>query len=141
MENNYELLKKRAEEILGQCNDVVLCSVSHDEFPRPCVVAKVKTAGCSTIYMSTGTFGTKVAHFRENSKAGLCFYHGGDSVTMTGNVEIIDDMEMKKACWLDWFIDHFPLGVEDPTYCILKFTAEEATFYIDQIFETHKFTD
>jgi general stress protein 26 len=38
--------------------------------------------------------------------------------------------------WLDWFIEHFPGGMDDPNYCILEFTAAEATLWIDREFVT-----
>ena len=41
------------------------------------------------------------------------------------------DEAEKKALWQDWFIEHFPGGVNDPTYCILKFTAKRATYWLD----------
>ena len=59
---------------------------------------------------------------------------GGDSIVLTGKVEIVSDMEIKKALWSDWMFAHFPGGVIDPSYCILKFTSEEATYWIDNEF-------
>ena len=41
------------------------------------------------------------------------------------------DEAEKKALWQDWFIEHFPGGVNDPTYCILKFTAKRVTYWLD----------
>ena len=59
---------------------------------------------------------------------------GGDSIVLTGKVEIVSDMEIKKALWSDWMFAHFAGGVIDPSYCILKFTSEEATYWIDNEF-------
>ena len=50
---------------------------------------------------------------------------------LTGYIEIITDEAEKKALWQDWFIEHFPGGVNDPTYCILKFTAKRVTYWLD----------
>ena len=36
--------------------------------------------------------------------------------------------------WGDWMLDHFPGGVEDPEYCVLKFTSTSATYWIDNVF-------
>ena len=36
--------------------------------------------------------------------------------------------------WIDWFIEHFPGGIDDPNYCILEFEADEATLWIDKEF-------
>ena len=58
----------------------------------------------------------------------VCFMKGGDSIVLTGKVEIVSDMEIKKALWSVWMFAHFSGGVIDPSYCILKFTSEEG-FY------------
>ena len=76
----------------------------------------------------------KTIQFQLNPKAGVCFMKGGDSIVLTGKVEIVSDMEIKKALWSDWMFAHFPGGVIDPSYCILKFTSEEATYWIDNEF-------
>ena len=59
---------------------------------------------------------------------------GGDSIVLTGKVEIVSDMETKTALWSDWMFAHFPGGVTDPNYCILMFTSENATYWIDNEF-------
>ena len=46
--------------------------------------------------------------------------------------------ETKKALWQDWFIEHFPKGVTDPEYCVLKFTGDKATLWIDGKFIKQK---
>ena len=77
-----------------------------------------------------------IRQYNSNStrKPGVCFMKGGDSIVLTGKVEIVSDMEIKKALWSDWMFAHFPGGVIDPSYCILKFTSEEATYWIDNEF-------
>ena len=76
----------------------------------------------------------KTKDFIKNPKAGVAFYEGHDSVTLTGTIEVVSDVEEKKALWVDWFYEHFPKGVDDPEYCILKFTAEQATYWIGNQF-------
>jgi hypothetical protein len=31
----------------------------------------------------------------------------------------------------DWMLSHFPGGMEDPEYYVLKFTPESSTYWID----------
>ena len=59
-------------------------------------------------------------------------------VALTGRVEVISDLEVRRALWQDWMLEHFPGGVEDPEYCVLKFTAEKATYYIANEFVKEK---
>ena len=127
----------KAAELLAKCEVVTLASINEAGYPRICVMAKIKTAGIRTIWMATGTHSAKTAHFRQNPKASVCYYLGGDSVTLLGEVEIVQDAAIKQALCQDWFIAHFPQGVDDPEYCILRFDARQATCWIEQCFETH----
>lgn len=129
-------IREKAAKLVGECNEVILASVSEDGRPRPCVLAKIASEGIGSFHISTGMIGTKARHFKQNPKAGACFWRGGDSVTLMGEVAFIDDMERTRALWQDWFIDHFPGGPEDPNYAVIRFEAMEATIWIDGEFET-----
>lgn len=37
----------------------------------------------------------------------------------------------KTPLWSDWMLSHFPGEVEDSEYCVLKFTPESSTYWID----------
>lgn len=128
------LIKQKAISLLAECDILTLASVSEKGYPRPVPVGKIKAEGISSIWFSTGTFSDKTSQFQADPKAGVCFMKGGDSVVLTGKVEIVEDMETKKALWSDWMISHFPGGVTDPGYCVLKFSSEEATYWIDHEF-------
>lgn len=129
-----EKIKQEAIELLNNCEVVSLASIDEHGYPRPVVISKIKIDGIDTIWFSTGTSSEKTKNFIDNPKAGISFFKEGDSVTLTGTVTIVNDAAEKKALWVDWFYEHFPKGVDDPEYCILKFTAEQATYWIG-----HKF--
>lgn len=130
-------LVKKAEKLLTQCKVCTVASVSERGYPRICVLMPLKTNGIKEFWFSTGASGTKVRHFRKNDKAGVTFYGGGDSVTLTGNMKIVTDKAVKDGLWGDFLARHFPDGgKDDPEYCIIHFTANEATVYIDGEFET-----
>lgn len=69
-----------------------------------------------------------------NPKAGVSIVEGGNSIVYTGDIEIVKDNTLKRSLWSDWMIEHFPGGVEDPEYCVLKFTPKSATYWIDNLF-------
>ena len=91
--------------------------------------------GIATLWMTTLLSSEKVKHLRKEPKAGICYVHEADSVTLTGTAEIIDDMENRHAFWKDFMVHYFPKGPDDPDYCILRFEAAEATLWIDCKFE------
>jgi general stress protein 26 len=134
-EMKMEIVKK-AIDLLGRCSDVTLASVNENGYPRICVMSKCKAEGVKKIYMSTGTESKKTAHFKVNPKASVCARHGGDCMTLIGTMEVTRDPALRKDLWKDDFFEHFPGGIDDPTYTILVFTTEEATLWIDHEFVT-----
>jgi len=131
-------ISEKAMKMLEGKTEVLLASVGEEGYPRVCVLSKTKSEGINKVWVSTGLNSTKVSHFNKNPKSSVCFYEPGNSVTLTGKVTIRTDPEIKKEMWLDWFINHYTGGVEDPNYCILEFETEEATLFIDQEFVTLK---
>ena len=86
-------------------------------------------------YSELLTYTPILTKFLLTPKAGLCYYSGGDSVVLIGEVEVIDDAESKEKYWQNWFIKFFPQGVKDPEYILLKFRSNQATIYIDDQFQ------
>lgn len=89
-------MKEKATELLQRCEVVVLASVNKEGYPRPVPMSKIATDGISTIWMSTGADSLKTIDFLANPKAGLCFQDKGDSVALTGTVEVVTDEKMKR---------------------------------------------
>lgn len=108
-------LKEKAKALLQQCEVVTLTSINKEGYPRPVPLSKIKTEGLTTIWFATG-----------------------NSVAMTGEVEVVSDTGTKKELWQDWFIHHFPKGPEDPEYILLKFRGNHATIWIDGQFVHRK---
>lgn len=126
-------LMQRAEEIMKKANTAVIATIDGEGYPRASVITSLKTEGIKHAWFSTSLKSGKVRCIRINSKASLCYSDGDNNITLMGTIEIVTDPELKKDMWLDWFIDHFPGGIEDPNYCLLKFTAGKAAFWIDSI--------
>lgn len=132
-----DILIKKAEKLLERCTVCAVSSVTKDGYPRIAILAQLKTDGIKKFYFSTATSSEKVKHYKQNSKAGVTFFNGGDSVSLTGEMQIVEDRQVKESLWQDWLGRHFANGgKDDPEYCILKFTAKKATIYVDQVFET-----
>lgn len=130
-------LQQKALDLLNKSSLIDLASVNEEGYPRTCVVAKLANHDWN-IYVATGASGNKVRQFQQNPKASVCYFFGGDSVTLLGTVQIIADKTEKAALWQDWLIRHFPKGVDDPEYCLLKFIPHEGTIYIGEEFATER---
>ena len=92
-------MKEKATELLQRCEVVTLASVNKEGYPRPVPMSKILAEGISTIWMSTGADSLKTIDFLSNPKAGLCFQDKGDSVALTGKVEVVTDEKMKQELW------------------------------------------
>lgn len=126
-----ETIKEKAEALLENSEVVVLTSVNKEGYPRPVPMSKIKSEGLSVIWFATGRNSLKTKDFRLNPNGGVCFYEKGNSVALTGEVEIVTDKTMKETLWQDWFIEHFTKGATDPDYILLKFKPNHATLWID----------
>lgn len=133
-------LIENAEILLSRCKVCTVASVSEKGYPRICVLMPLKSVGIKEFWFSTGANGTKVRHFKHNGKSGVTYYNGGDSVTLTGDMKIVTDKNVKNDLWEkygDFLSKHFSNGgKDDPNYCVIHFIANEATIYIDGEFET-----
>ncbi|MBY9013135.1 MAG: pyridoxamine 5'-phosphate oxidase family protein [Candidatus Lokiarchaeota archaeon] len=84
-----------------------------------------------TIYITTNTSSSKVAHLTKNPKMSVYFCDAEDfkGFMLGGSVEIVDNIELKKKIWLDWWTRYYPEGVEDPDYTLLRLIPKNARFY------------
>ena len=66
-------------------------------------MSNIKSEGSTTVWLATGKDSLKTKEFAANPKAGLCFQEKGNSVALTGEVEIIEDEATKQEMWQEWF--------------------------------------
>ncbi len=135
-------LEEKAVELLNLCNVLTITSINENGYPRTCLVSKLKAEGFSDIYVETSKrseLNGKATHFEKSSKASICYFQSGDSVTLIGDVTIISDPEMKKPFAKLCNRDFFKKGMEDPKHRLLKFHTTEATFWIGGKFRTCKY--
>ena len=83
------------------------------------------------IFISTNTSSSKIEHIKNNPKISVyyCDTENFKGVMFGGEVEKIDDMEIKRKIWLDWWTRYYPEGLEDPDYALLKLNPKQARFY------------
>lgn len=135
-------LEEKANALIAKCGTATLTSINEKGYPRTCLLAVAKAEGFSDIYFVTSKrseINGKAAHFEKNSKASVCYFLGGDSVTLIGNVEFITDRELQAAVWNETDRRFFKKGIDDPKFRLIKFHTIEATFWIEGKFRTCKY--
>jgi len=107
-------------------------SVDADGFPNmKAMLAPRKRDGIKIFWFSTNTSSMRVSQYRANPKACIYFcdrrfFRG---VMLRGTMEVLEDAASKEMIWQAGDTMYYPLGVTDPDYCVLKFTATDGRFY------------
>lgn len=118
-----ELVEKSAVCMLGTNGD--------DGFPNIKAMLSLKHEGLRKIWFSTNTSSKRVQQLRKNNRT--CVYYVDEKnfrgLMLTGTVEILQDIKSRKMLWIDGAEVYYPLGVEDPDYSVLCFTAKRGNYY------------
>ncbi len=125
-----------AEQTIGNLIDKqgvsFISSVGSDGFPNTkAMLPPSKRGGIKTFYWHTNTSSMRVSQYRENPKACIYFcdrrfFRG---IMLKGVMEVLEDSASKEMIWQDSYTMYYPLGVTDPDYCILQFTASTGRYY------------
>lgn len=135
-------LEQKANALIKKCPTATLTSITENGYPRTCLLSIAKADSFSDIYFVTSKRSPKsgkATHFESNPKASVCYFSGGDSVTLIGNVEFIDDRELQAQVWNETDRRFFKNGIDDPKFRLLHFHTLEATFWIEGKFRTCKY--
>ncbi|MFV0413780.1 MAG: pyridoxamine 5'-phosphate oxidase family protein [Oscillospiraceae bacterium] len=124
--------EKTIGDLIAKQSISYISSVDEQGFPNTKALLKPrKCEGLKTIYFSTNTSSMRVGQFRKNPKA--CLYFGDKrffrGVMLRGTIEVLEDAAHKELLWKSGDVLYYPLGVTDPDYCVLKFTAIDGRYY------------
>ena len=132
-------LIKECEKLLAKNKICAVSSVTEDGYPRICIMVALKTESIKNFYFSCSASSVKVENYKNNAKAGVTFWYGGDSVTLTGEMTVVNNKTLKDSLWRESLSRHFINGgKDDPEYCIIKFTSREAKVLFGGHYETIK---
>ena len=135
-------LEDKANALITRCDVATLTSINEKGYPRTCLLSIAKADGFSDVYFVTSKrseLNGKATHFEKNPKASVCYFLGGDSVTLIGTVEFVTDREVQEAVWKETYRKFFKNGIDDLKFRLIKFHTTEATFWIEGKFRTCKY--
>lgn len=125
-----------AEQTIGNLIDKAkvsfIGSVDEEGFPtQKAMLPPRKREGLTHIYFTTNTSSMRVSQYRKNPKACVYFYDQRffRGVMLKGRMEVLEDSASKEMIWREGDTMYYPLGVTDPDYCVLKFTADNGRYY------------
>jgi general stress protein 26 len=102
-----------------------------DGFPNIKAMLNAKHEGINRIWLSTNTSSRRLQQLKKDNRA--CVYYVDDKdfkgLMLTGTIQILQDPKSRQTLWNDGDERYYPLGVEDPDYTVLCFTARRGNYY------------
>jgi len=127
---------KTAAENMGV--GVTLSLLDHEGYPTTSTLSISKADGIRQITFAGGLASNKAKRAKADSRASVCVfdddYENGSyyNITLVGDVEVVTDPNLKKETWYPGLENHFPNGgIDDPDYCVLKFTTKRYSLWVD----------
>ena len=124
--------RKTALSVVERSGKTIIASVDEEGFPNLKAMLKPREQdGLSVFYFTTNTSSMRVRQYLNNPKASIYFYDARffRGVMLKGTMEVLQDAASKERIWQDGDTMYYPLGVTDPDYCVLRFTAKSGRLY------------
>ncbi|MEH2943193.1 pyridoxamine 5'-phosphate oxidase family protein [Lachnospiraceae bacterium KK002] len=128
-------MKTREEiiEFIQKQKVAFIASVDEDGFPNMKAMFIPRKIDGDCFYFSTNTSSMRSQQFMKNPKASIYFYNKGrfkyEGIMLTGTMEVLQDDDIKQEIWCTGDTMYYKLGVTDPDYSVLKFTAIKGRHY------------
>ena len=118
-------------QLIERSKICLLGTNGEDGFPNIKAMMNAKHEGMNKIWLSTNTSSRRVQQLKKDNRA--CVYYVDDEdfkgLMLTGTIQILQDLKSRKMLWNDGDERYYPLGVEDPDYSVLCFTAHKGDYY------------
>ena len=134
----------RAEEIIKSKTagenagvGVTLSLLDHEGYPTTSTLSISRVDGIRQILFGGSLSSNKAKRIMQNSRASVCIFDDNFeagayyNITLVGDAEVVTDPELKKEVWYEGLAEHFEKGVEDPDYCVLRFTTKRYNLWVD----------
>jgi general stress protein 26 len=129
METGEAIQKSR--ELVENSTIALLGTNGDDGYPRIKAMLVPYHEGLKRIWFSTNTSSRRVAQLRRDPRACVYFvdFKVWQGLMLVGTVEILQDPDSRRRLWHPGDERYYPLGVDDPDYSVLRFTAEWGNYY------------
>jgi general stress protein 26 len=126
-----EEARKKALALVERSGIALVGSNGGDGYPWIKAMLMMETEDLKTVWFSTNTSSKRVAQFRDDARACVYFVDFSDwmGLMLLGEVELLTDPESRQRLWRDGYEKYYPLGLDDPDYTVLRFSAASANYY------------
>lgn len=127
------ITKEQVIEFIQKQKTAFIASVDEDGFPNLKAMLAPRKIEANSFYFTTNTSSLRVSQYLKNNKSSIYFYSRGlykyEGIMLVGTMEVLTDAKSKEEIWKPGDTMYYKLGVTDPDYCVLKFTATKGRRY------------
>jgi len=122
---------QKALELANRSTIAMLGTNGDDGYPNIKAMIKMENEGLRAVWFSTNTSSRRVAQLRRDPRVSVYFvdFENWMGLMLVGDVEILQDQASRERLWRDGYEKYYPLGVNDPDYTVLRFTARWGNYY------------
>ncbi|MGC9974238.1 MAG: pyridoxamine 5'-phosphate oxidase family protein [Gaiellaceae bacterium] len=126
-----EEARRKALALVERSEIALLGSNGEDGHPWIKAMLKMETEELKTVWFSTNTSSRRVAQFLRDPRACVYFVDFSDwmGLMLIGEIEVLSDRQSRERIWRDGYERYYPLGIDDPDYTVLRFSAGSANYY------------
>lgn len=120
------------EELIDGRATAFVASVDAEGFPQmKAMLAPRVREGLRVFCFTTNTSSMRVRQYRTNPRASIyfCDEQAFRGLQLTGTMEVLEDAASRRLVWREGDEEYYPAGVDDPDYCVLRFTARMGRYY------------
>ncbi|MCI8357410.1 MAG: pyridoxamine 5'-phosphate oxidase family protein [Lachnospiraceae bacterium] len=132
-EKQEPITKEYVQKFISAQKTTMIASVDEDGFPNVKAMFTPRKIEENCFYFTTNTSSMRTRQYMENPKAGIYCYKRGrfsyEGIMLTGTMEVLHNAEIKEEIWRPGDTMYYSEGVNDPDYCVLKFTAIKGRRY------------
>jgi len=117
--------------LINRCSIAFLATNADDGHPHIKAMIKSENEGLRRVWISTNTSSRRVAQLRKDPRASVYFVDMDKwmGLMLVGEAELLQDAASRRRLWHPGDEKYYPLGVNDPDYMVLRFTARWGNYY------------
>lgn len=118
--------------LIDKAGTSIISSIDDHGFPNTkAMLAPRQREGIKILYFTTNTSSMRVRQYQKNPHACVYFYDTRffRGVMLRGTMDVLRDNQSREMIWRAGDERFYPLGVSDPDYCVLRFTAQSGRYY------------
>ena len=128
---NIDEAIKEATALVDESGFAMFGTNGDSGYPNIKAMIKFENEGLKKIWYSTNTSSKRVVQILRDGRTCVYFtdFSNWKGLMLVGDTKVLRDKESKKRLWREGCEKYYPLGVDDPDYSVLCFTARWGNFY------------